>query len=234
MLVIGYQIECRLGGGGNRMIQYILSAVLIIVVLSMAAFTLLTWIFWREDRRENILGRIAEYMRDVANRCDQLASACSDKQTKGGLESLSLDLTKKAAELQPDFVAGVALSTKRASPVQWSRWPVNLEASLMLVAESTVVLLAIEYWFKPEPICVALAYFVPVVFIATRYGFVPAITGLVASTLLAAFLFFPPRFNLSVADPRQLVELLVFSGIGFVAIQIIAKHKKHSMGPLPG
>jgi K+-sensing histidine kinase KdpD len=211
------------------MAQYFLGGILAVIVLAMLAFTGIIWIFWREDRRENILSHIADYIRGVATRCEQLASACPNQQTKSGLEDLSLELVKKAAALQPDFGAGAAPPTERLS-VYSSRWPLNLEAALMIVAESTVILLAIDYLFKLPPICVALAYFIPIVFIATRYGFVPATTGLVASALLLAFIFFPPRFSLYVGDSDQLIELLAFSGIGLVAIPIIATRGKPSMG----
>ena len=207
--------------------QYLLSGVLLVLVPSVLAFA---WILWRElqpVQRENSPIRVAEYIADVGTQCRDLADACPDEWTKSVLENLSLDLAAKVSELQSNFVDDVTPPATRAASARLALWPLSVEATLMIVAETTVIMLAIDYWLDLPPTSVVLAYFVPIVFVASRYGFVPAIIALVASALLAAFIFYPPRFSFYVSDRTQLIELLAFSAIMLLSIQVIAITKNN-------
>jgi two-component system, OmpR family, sensor histidine kinase KdpD len=123
-------------------------------------------------------------------------------------------------------LVGPTQSPTPALSRHWSRWPLNIGAALMVVALSTVILFAGDHVFKLQPISLAFAYFVPLAFIATRYGLVSATIGLIASTLLLAFIFFPPRFSLYVADIDELTELFAFFVIALIAIPIITLCRK--------
>lgn len=203
------------------MLQLFLDAVLLLFIGALAIFT---WIVWEEGRRDKTLRQIAEYMRDAAARCDQLANACRNEKIKSGLENLALDLIKKASELCPELADDFLIAAQPTPRAQWHKIISEIEVPLMIVAECTVILLVIDYWLKLSPIGVTLAYFVPIVFIATRYGFAAAVCALVASVVLSGFMFFPPRFTVYFDEPRQLLELVIFSGIGLVSIPIIARH----------
>ena len=205
------------------MLPYFLGGILTIIV---PAVVLLTWMLWRDDKRESDF-EIAKFIADISSRCDQLALTNSSEETRSSLKSLSHDLARKAAELQSEFDV-VKPSVIPSLPMQVGHRISSLEASLMIVAECTVILLAIDYWAPLPPICMALAYFVPIVFVSTRYGLIPAFFALAASAVLAAFLFFPPRFSIYVADQQQRLELLAFFGIGLLTIQVIVRQMKKS------
>jgi K+-sensing histidine kinase KdpD len=203
------------------MLKLFLDAVLL---LFLGALGIFAWIFWEENRRDKTFQRIAEYIRDAAARCDQLAEGCSNAKLRSGLESLSFDLTKKASEICPELADDPLSGAQSKSSARWYRIASEIEAPLMMVVECTVILVVIDYWLKLPPIGVTLAYFIPIAFIATRYSLAAAVCALVASVLLSGFIFFPPKFTVYFDEPRQLLELLIFSGIALVSIPIIAKY----------
>lgn len=202
------------------MLQIFLDTVLLIILGSLVIFA---WIAWEEGRRDKTFRRIAEYIREVAGRCGQLADACSNTKTRSELENLSLDLTKKASEICPEIADDALLAGQRAPREQWHKIVSDFEAPLMIVAACTIILSVINYWLKLPPIDVTLAYFIPTAFIANRHGITSAVFALLVSIVLLAFVFYPPRYSIFVEDNRQLLELLLFCGICLVTVPIIAK-----------
>ena len=166
---------------------------------------------------------MVEFMRDAAIRCDRLARTCSNEYTKLGLESLSLELAEKARELQTDSVPSKGLLMApnrlrlRSSP---------LGGGLNIVTVITVLLTAIDFWLRPPHL--VFAYLFPILFVAVRYGVAPAVFSLIASVLYAAFIFYPPKFTFYFDQPQQLLELLFFSGVAFLAIQIVTEQVSSS------
>ncbi len=70
---------------------------------------------------------------------------------------------------------------------------------------------------------IALLYLLPVMFAATRYGvWTGAITGVVSS-LAYNFFFIPPIYNFTIADPQNLITVLVLIGVAMVCSSLAAR-----------
>src|ERR1700722_8119409 len=56
---------------------------------------------------------------------------------------------------------------------------------------------------------VPVAYLIPVILAATRWGIWPATLASIASMVAADFFFFPPIYSLQVEDPQEALALLL-------------------------
>jgi two-component system sensor histidine kinase KdpD len=95
---------------------------------------------------------------------------------------------------------------------------------LGLVAAATLVLLALDPLVDGD--LVPFAYLIPVVVAATRWGFWPAVAAGVAGTAMADFLFIPPFYSFWIADPKEVVELLVFLLVALITSNLAARLKR--------
>lgn len=67
------------------------------------------------------------------------------------------------------------------------------------------------------PLVAVSLFFVPVVlFAALAFGLFPAIYAAVATILLARFFFYAPIFSFAVADPVQVADLIIFTGVAVI------------------
>ena len=208
------------------MTQYFVAGILLVVLPPTFIFG---WILWRELRpveRETTPIRLAEFVHDMSAQCDALAGTCTDGPTKTALQKLSFDLERKEAEIRSNFVD----DSVDVSPAPVAFWSQRIEATLMVTAECTVILLAIQYWLALPPTSLVLGYFAPIVFIASRYGFWSAALTLVGSAILAAFIFYPPRFSIYISDGNEFAELLAFSVTALLAIMLVGRNT-NSMTP---
>jgi K+-sensing histidine kinase KdpD len=101
----------------------------------------------------------------------------------------------------PGWVGGMAEISKR--------WVGPVLVAAVMVALTTVILLAIYLALQPEHLI--FGYLIPTTFVAVRYGSVPAIVTAVVSDFCAAYFLYPPDFSLYIADPLQVAELSFFS-----------------------
>jgi K+-sensing histidine kinase KdpD len=96
-------------------------------------------------------------------------------------------------------------------------WP-SLTATA-LVAVTTAILLAIYLASQQQHLI--FGYFIPTIFVAVRYGSVPAIITAIACDLCAAYFLYPPDFSFVISDPLQIAELTFFSILILPATQFI-------------
>lgn len=97
----------------------------------------------------------------------------------------------------------------------------HIAAALALVAAVTGALLLLP---APLPVnLVPIIYLIPVVLAATRSGFPAAAAAAVAGTVAADFFFIPPLYSLTVDDPQQLVELLLFLVVALICSDLAAR-----------
>ncbi len=97
----------------------------------------------------------------------------------------------------------------------------HIAAALAVVTAVTGGLLLLP---TPLPInLVPIIYLIPVVLAATRSGFPAAATAAIAGTAAADFFFIPPAYSLTVDDPRQLVELLLFLVVALICSDLAAR-----------
>jgi K+-sensing histidine kinase KdpD len=72
----------------------------------------------------------------------------------------------------------------------------------------------------------SIVYLIPVLISAIRWGFVSATVSVFASAAVADFLFIPPFYSLTISDPRQVVELLLFLFVALVTSDLAARLRK--------
>lgn len=94
---------------------------------------------------------------------------------------------------------------------------VSLFTSLLLILEkSTAASL------------VPLAYLIPVIFAATRWGLWPAMLASVAGMAAADFFFFVPIYSFGIDDPQEIVDLVLFLIVSIVSSNLASKLRKET------
>jgi two-component system sensor histidine kinase KdpD len=72
----------------------------------------------------------------------------------------------------------------------------------------------------------SVVYLIPVVIAATRWGIVPAIVAAVCGVLASAFFFFPPLYSFQIADPQEVINLILFIFVAVVVSQLATRLKR--------
>jgi two-component system sensor histidine kinase KdpD len=72
----------------------------------------------------------------------------------------------------------------------------------------------------------SVVYLVPVVIAATRWGIVPAIVAAICGVLASAFFFFPPLYSFQIADPQEVINLILFIFVAVVVSQLATRLKR--------
>ncbi|MBV9626759.1 MAG: DUF4118 domain-containing protein [Xanthobacteraceae bacterium] len=99
-----------------------------------------------------------------------------------------------------------------------------LAKSFALVVAATLILLPLDDHIDGQ--LVPFAYLIPVVVAATRWGFWPAFAAAFAGTAIADFFFIKPYYSFWVADPREVIELLVFLIVALITSNLAARLKR--------
>jgi two-component system, OmpR family, sensor histidine kinase KdpD len=97
-------------------------------------------------------------------------------------------------------------------------------AALGLIAATTGGLIVLHSVLPIEH--VTLVYLVPVIVCAARWGLVPALTATLAAVAAADFFFYPPLYTLSIDDPRDLIDLILFSCVAVVTSELAARLRR--------
>jgi K+-sensing histidine kinase KdpD len=75
---------------------------------------------------------------------------------------------------------------------------------------------------------VPVAYLIPVIFAATRWGIWPAFVASIAGMAAADFFFFPPIYSLRVEDPQEAVDLLLFLIVSLVSSNLASRLRRET------
>jgi K+-sensing histidine kinase KdpD len=75
---------------------------------------------------------------------------------------------------------------------------------------------------------VPIAYLVPVIVAASQWGVWPATLASVAGMAAADFLFFPPIYSFVVADPEEVIYLLVFLVVSLVSSNLASRLRRET------
>lgn len=102
-------------------------------------------------------------------------------------------------------------------PLLLSFGSVSLVTALLLLLEQTVAVSLVP-----------IAYLVPVVIAATRWGIWPATLASIASMAEADFFFFPPIFSFQVEDPQEVVDLLLFLVVALVSSNLASRLRQET------
>lgn len=98
--------------------------------------------------------------------------------------------------------------------------------AILLVSLVTVVLLPLGYTIAAT--LVPIAYLIPVIFAATRWGVWPAALAAVASMAEADFFFFPPIYSFRVEDPSEAIDLLLFLVVALVSSNLASRLRRET------
>jgi K+-sensing histidine kinase KdpD len=98
--------------------------------------------------------------------------------------------------------------------------------SLGSVSLVTALLLLVEQTAATS--LVPIAYLVPVVIAATRWGIWPATLASIASMAEADFFFFPPIYSFELEDPQEVVDLLLFLVVALVSSNLASRLRQET------
>jgi two-component system sensor histidine kinase KdpD len=70
---------------------------------------------------------------------------------------------------------------------------------------------------------IALVFLLPVLLAAITYGLLPALFACLLSVLAYNFFFLPPLFTLTIADPDNVITLLIFALVAVIASNLAAR-----------
>jgi K+-sensing histidine kinase KdpD len=102
-------------------------------------------------------------------------------------------------------------------PLLFSLGSVSLVTALLLLVEQPVA-----------ASLVPIAYLVPVIIAATRWGIWPATLASIASMAEADFFFFVPIFSFQVEDPQEVIDLLLFLVVALVSSNLASRLRQET------
>ena len=102
-------------------------------------------------------------------------------------------------------------------PLLFSFGGVSLVTALLLLVEQAVA-----------ASLVPIAYLIPVIIVATRWGIWPATLASIVSMAEADFFFFPPIFSFQVEDPQEVVDLLLFLVVALVSSNLASRLRQET------
>jgi hypothetical protein len=114
-------------------------------------------------------------------------------------------------------ISSVVGSMSAPPELSWT----DLAASFCAVAVSTLALLEVDRFFDNPHLI--FAYILPILFVAAKFGRIPALSAVVVSGICAAYFFIAPRFSLYIGSAKDLVEWLSFCAIAVIMSQFVGK-----------
>jgi two-component system sensor histidine kinase KdpD len=103
-------------------------------------------------------------------------------------------------------------------------------ANVLLVAATTLIIYAAATVLDAHYL-IAL-YLVPIVLAMLRSGFVQGLVAVLLSAFAVSFFFYEPIYSFHVADPEELVELVIFAILAVVIAYLVAVLRDlRQMGP---
>ena len=102
----------------------------------------------------------------------------------------------------------------------------SLLLSFLSVGLVTALLLLLEQDVAAN--LVPIAYLIPVIFAATRWGIRPATLASIAAMAEADFFFFPPIYSFRVEDPQEVVDLLLFLVVALVSSNLASRLRQET------
>jgi K+-sensing histidine kinase KdpD len=108
----------------------------------------------------------------------------------------------------------------------WQRNVVPLFMPLLGVGLVTAILLLLD-----QPLAatlVPIAYLIPVIVAATQWGIWPATLASIVGMAAADFFFIPPVYSFMVADPREVIDLLLFLVVALVSSNLASRLRRET------
>src|ERR1700682_4919408 len=98
--------------------------------------------------------------------------------------------------------------------------------SFLFVGLVTAILLLPEHAVAAN--LVPIAYLIPVIFAATRWGIWPATLASIAGMAEADVFFFPPICSFRVEDPQEAIDLLLFLAVALVSSNLASRLRRET------
>ncbi len=119
----------------------------------------------------------------------------------------------------------------RSASTWWFRPLIHdLLPNLLLVVATTLIVCAAAAVVDAHYL-IAL-YLVPISFAMLRSGFAQGLVAVLLSALAVAFFFYEPIYSFNVADPEELVELVIFAILAVVIAYLVTVLRDlRQMGP---
>jgi K+-sensing histidine kinase KdpD len=146
--------------------------------------------------------------------------------TKASVLNSHLPMVQRPAKAhaRPDGSRNKSTSQLNEEPPSYcflQRNVVPLLMSIVGVGLVTAVLLLLD---RPlAATLVPIAYLIPVIVAATRWGIWPAALASIAGMAAADFFFFPPIYSFVVADPTEAIDLLLFLVVALVSSNLASR-----------
>jgi two-component system, OmpR family, sensor histidine kinase KdpD len=102
----------------------------------------------------------------------------------------------------------------------------GIVAALLLVAAVTIALEIAKNFLDLPPVIVT--YLIPVLIVAIRWGFLPALVATIGGAACAAFFFYKPTHTLYVEDPARRLGLFLFAIVALVAAHLAVRMRRES------
>jgi K+-sensing histidine kinase KdpD len=103
-------------------------------------------------------------------------------------------------------------------PLLFSLGSVSLVTALLMLMEQAVA----------ASLLVPIAYLVPVIIAATRWGIWPATLASIASMAEADFFFFQPIYSFQVEDPQEAIDLVLFLAVALVSSNLASRLRQET------
>jgi K+-sensing histidine kinase KdpD len=103
---------------------------------------------------------------------------------------------------------------------------IPLLLSFGIVSLVTALLLLIEQTTAVS--LVPIAYLIPVIVVATRWGIWPATVASIVSMAEADFFLFPPIFSFELEDPQEVIDLLLFLVVALVSSNLASRLRQET------
>ena len=126
----------------------------------------------------------------------------------------------------PDFGAGRLTADEDERPHAPWRAVSPFLFSVLAVSLFTAPLLAFSRNIATS--LVPIAYLIPVIFAATRWGIWPAMVASIAAIAAADFFFFAPFYSFRVDDPQEAVDLLLFLIVSLVSSNLASRLRQET------
>ncbi|MDB5611964.1 MAG: hypothetical protein JWP25_8864 [Bradyrhizobium sp.] len=137
----------------------------------------------------------------------ELAKASTNPADGSGGNALLLD----------DWPPSNRVLQRSVLPLLWAFLAVGVVTAVLLLLEQDVAANVVP-----------IAYLIPVIFAATRWGIWPATLASIAAMTEADFFFFSPIYSFRVEDPQEAIDLLLFLIVALVSSDLAARLRRET------
>jgi K+-sensing histidine kinase KdpD len=151
--------------------------------------------------------------------------------TKASFLNSHLPLVQRLANAGPRPVRSRNRSASQSLEVQPSHRSLLITVLPLLICLASVGLVTAVLFLFDSALAdslVPIAYLIPVIVAATRWGIWPATLASIASTGAADFFFTTPRYSFWVDDPQQVVDLLLFLVVALISSNLASRLRRET------